>query len=181
MKPKLTWLISMLAILMVAIAGWQWWQGMQLQRAIDTRLHELSVAQQQRAQALRDGDWWRQHAADYQQLLDTGFIGNDARVDWHQQLTRVSLLAGVHHAEFDIAAQVPHQPVTQIGQRLLLDSIVHWRGEVAHEGVLVTLLAQLSLDKHGLFSVRSCTLSHADDHAPINVDCEFSWQVLGVL
>ncbi|NOT17008.1 MAG: hypothetical protein HOP20_02925 [Sulfuriferula sp.] len=178
MKPKLTWLISMLAILMLAIAGWQWWQSMQLQRAIDTRLHELSAAQQQRVQTLRDGDWWRQHEADYQRLLATGFIGEDARVDWHQALSRASKLTGVHHAEFDIAAQVPHQPEVKIGQRLLRDSIVHWRGEVAHEDVLVTLLAQLSQAGHGLFSVRSCTLSHADEQALIGVDCEFSWQVL---
>ncbi len=171
----------LLAVLVIAVAagvGWQWYTAAQLQQTIDARLNQLQSARQQQAQAQHEQAWWAQHQADYQHLVETGFVGADARVRWHQQLSQLALIQGVHHAEFDIAARTPHQPEQHTGKRTLMDSVVRWRGEVAHEGVLVALLTQLANSKPGLLRVRSCDLTHAQDDAPIAVDCEFVWQVL---
>lgn len=171
-------LLMVLVVAVISGVGWQWYINTQLQQVIDTRQHELQTARQQQARAQRDAIWWAQHQVDYQRLVDMGFVGADARVMWHQQLSALTSIVGVQHAEFDIAAQTPHQPELHIGNRMLMDSMVHWRGEVEHEGVLVELLAQLMHSEHGLSSVRSCDLTHSQDSAPIAVNCEFVWQVL---
>lgn len=167
-----------LMILVAVGAGWQWYGNLQLQRAIANREHALADARQQQVQMQRDLTWWHQHQRDYQLLVNNGFVGNDARAVWYRQLNSLAFISGVKHAEFDIAAQVPSQPEQRSTNRILMETPVHWRGEIVHEGVLSALLQTLVSDNHGIFSVRSCDLSHAQDDAPITVDCLFVWQVL---
>lgn len=175
MKVLLT---LMMAIAVCVSAGWQWYQQTHWQLAIVAKQAQLRVAQQQQTQRQADAQWWAQHQADYQQLLDTGFVGTDARVSWHQQLNKLAVDAGVRHAEFEIVAQSVHQPALHIGNRSLMDTSVQWRGDVVHEGVLVELLSQLVSTKPGIFNVRQCDLNHTSDSALISVGCEFVWQVL---
>jgi hypothetical protein len=167
-----------LMILVAAGAGWQWYDNLQLQQAIENRAHVLTEVRQQYEQMQRELTWWHQHQRDYQLLVNNGFIGKDARAVWYRQLSSLASIAGVKHTEFDIAAQVPSQPEQRSANRILMETPVHWRGEVAHEGVLSDVLQTLAADKHGIFSVRSCDLSHPQDDAPITVDCVFVWQVL---
>lgn len=171
-------LLAVIAIAVCIGAGWQWQLWTRWQQAIVMKQTQLQVAQQRHHQALADAQWWGQHRLDYQQLLDTGFVGTDARVHWHQQLSQLALHAGVHHAEFEIAAQTARQPALHIGDRSLMDTPVQWRGDIAHEGVLVELLAQLAHAEAGIFNVRLCDLTHTGDSAPVSVRCEFVWQVL---
>ncbi|MFA5172639.1 MAG: hypothetical protein WC426_13840 [Sulfuriferula sp.] len=173
-------LLMVLVVAVIAVVGWQWHSNTQLQQLIESRQYELQITRQQQARIQRDAVWWAQHQIDYQRLVDMGFVGADARVLWHQQLSALASIAGVRHAEFDIAAQTPHQPELHIGNRMLVDSMARWRGEVEHEGALVEVLTRLAQSEHGLLSARSCDLMHSQDSAPVAVNCEFVWQVLAL-
>ncbi|BBP02150.1 hypothetical protein [Sulfuriferula nivalis] len=172
------WLLAGLIVVVAAGVGWHGHRYMQLQHAVDNRKNELAVVRQQRMQMQRDMTWWNLHRIDYQLLVNASFIGKDARVTWYRQLNTLSAIAGVQHAEFDILAKNPSQPEQRIANRVLMETPVHWHGEVAHEGVLADVLAKLESGGSGLFSVRSCDLTHEQDDAPIVVDCAFVWQVL---
>jgi hypothetical protein len=172
------WLLAGLIMVVAAGMGWQGYRYMQLQHTVDSRKNELAVIRQQRMQMQRDITWWNLHHMDYQMLVNAGFIGKDARVTWYRQLNALSGIDGVQHAEFDILATNPRQPEQRIANRVLMETPVHWRGEVAQVGVLVDVLAKLASGGSGLFSVRSCDLTHEQDDSPIVVDCAFVWQVL---
>jgi hypothetical protein len=169
-----------MALVLAVISGvsWEWRKNVQLKSAIDALQNELVTKRENYMRARRDTAWWAKHQADYQRLIDTGFVGNDARAVWYQNLYALSSMTGVYRTEFDIAAHMPHQPEQRIGKRILMDTSVHWRGEIAHEGVLIDVLARLAAVEHGMFSVHSCDLTHDSDSAPIGVDCMFVWQVL---
>ena len=78
---------------------------------------------------------------------------------------------------FDIGPQQRHQPQVPIGT-LLMDTPVQFSAEMRHEGIFVQLLDALRASPHGIFTVRECTLNHALENLPLQMQCVFEWHNL---
>lgn len=161
-------------------AGWVY-QHMQLVDRVQLQQQqaqaELAAVNQRIAQSAMDKQWIARYLGEFRRLQHNGFIGNDQRLEWNQELLSTSAGLGLTAVTFDIAPQQPHQPDSG-GAFKLMDTPVEFTAEISHEGVFARLLDDLRSQGHGIFTVRECTLFHPAEALPLQTRCVFVWHML---
>lgn len=171
--------LSLLMAVGVA-AGWVY-QRMQMVEGVQLRQQqtqaELAAVNQRIVQSAMDKQWVARYLTEYRRLQRIGFIGDDQRLEWNQELMSASAGLGLTAVSFDIAPQQPHHPEAG-GTFKLMDTPVQFTADIAHEGVFARLLDDLRSQGHGIFTVRECTLLHAAETLPLQTRCVFEWHTL---
>ncbi|MDR3390157.1 MAG: hypothetical protein P4L77_00340 [Sulfuriferula sp.] len=171
---------SLIVVLLLA-AGWLY-EHMAMVNAVTQQQQqvqiELNTINRKIAQSAQDKLWIAQYLQAYRGLQRDGFIGGDQRMAWQQMLIVTGDRLGLHGVNFDIAPQQPHRPELQIGALNLMDTPVQFTADMPHEGVFAQLLDDLRTQKHGVMTVRECTLSHAVESAPVQMRCILVWHNL---
>ncbi len=106
-------------------------------------------------------DYW----PEYRKLEAMGFIGEENRLNWVDVLRDIARKHRVLSMTYEVAPRAPEtvDGIPDIGQFQLQSSEMQMRLNVLHEGNILDLLKDLSAQKVGLFSIRSCTFERLTD------------------
>lgn len=107
-------------------------------------------------------DYW----PEYRKLEAMGFIGEENRLNWVDVLRDIARKHRILALTYEVAPRVPENidGVADTGDFQLQSSEMSMRMDVLHEGNILDLLKDLSEQKVGLFSIRSCTFERITDN-----------------
>jgi hypothetical protein len=145
--------------------------------------NKLSRASQEE-QELRD------KAARLTALQNRGYIGKESRLDWIEQLARISREHDLREFQYEFLPQRPAEPLlipsgAVAGTHRFLASTQVLSAKLLHEGDLLAFLADLRRSVKAYLIVRECRLDRIPPNpsdkglAPqLNVECELEWITL---
>lgn len=119
----------------------------------------------------------------YQKLIDRGFVGEERRVDWIDDLRNVNLRYKLFGVSYDIGTQEDYKPKFPLdtGKFKLHRSVMNITFAMLHENDLLTLLTALPGQTNSLFMLRDCTIERVagggrGKFVPnLNTACEIDW------
>lgn len=122
----------------------------------------------------------------YQKLIERGFIGEEQRVDWIDDLRTVNLENKLFGVSYDIGAMTDFKPAFALdaGNFKLHRSTMKITFAMLHEGDLHMLFEDLPSKKNAPFLVRSCVVDRMPGGGKakflpnLNTTCEVDWLTL---
>ena len=122
----------------------------------------------------------------YQQLAQSGFVGEEQRINWLDGLRTANSQANIFGIEYDISAQraYAHSAEFNPSQLSLQESVMRLRLRLLHEEDLPRFLQALARQGGGLFTIDQCTIRRtklAEIERTVNVqpnlsaECDLSW------
>ncbi len=123
---------------------------------------------------------------DYNNLLITGFVGEERRIEWIERLRQIHGQYNLFSIDYNIGQQERYTPsFLSVGNLVLNRSVMELKLDMLHEGDLVNLLSDLHKNTPP-FMVRDCEITRPIG-AKINVNnltanlrarCELDWLTL---
>lgn len=174
------------AIALLLGAGAVYYSGL----LVDQARQKLAQAQSQRNEARgklqRSGDeksTIEKYLPDYQRLAQSGFIGNERRINWLDGLRTANQRADLFGVDYQIEAQQGYPFAAELdpGTLAVRHSVMTLRFRLLHEEDLMRFFNVLAQTQAGIFSLNQCTLQRIDTGGVIrvephlNADCELSW------
>jgi hypothetical protein len=97
----------------------------------------------------------------YQKLIQQGFIGEEQRIDWIDDLRNVNMRYKFFGVSYDIGTIQDYKPAfpLDVGNFKLHRSTMKLTFAMLHEGDLLTLLKALPLEQNPPFMLRDCTIT----------------------
>lgn len=123
----------------------------------------------------------------YRQLQANGFVGDENRLNWvdllHALATRHRVL-GLSYEVLPRAVAAPDQNINT-GEFQLQGSEMILRLDLLHEGNLLALLQDLSMQNAGIFNLKSCSIDRVQPEiaissstANISAQCKLIWHTI---
>lgn len=124
-----------------------------------------------------------QYLPAYQKLIQQGFIGEEQRVDWIDDLRTVNMRYKFFGVSYDIGAMQDYKPAfpLDVGNFKLHRSTMKLTLSMLHEGDLLTLLQALPQEQNPPFMLRDCIISKVDGGGRgkflpnLTSACEIDW------
>ena len=124
----------------------------------------------------------------YLDLQQTGFIGEEERINWVDALRATSLQLKMFGANYQIEARQAYKPqgLPDMGNFHLYRSVMKLELGLLHEEDLMRFLAALASQKVGLFSLQACSLQNSRPAGAmqtkvqpnLKADCTIDWITL---
>jgi hypothetical protein len=126
------------------------------------------------------------YLAQYRQLEQAGFVGEEQRINWLDALRTANQQANIYGVEYEISAQRPYTYATELqsGGLLLRESVMRLKLRLLHEEDLPRFLQALARQAGGYFAVDECTLTRnrpgtvdptKGAQANLLAECSLSW------
>lgn len=178
--------LILLAIMLIAAAGAVYYThllGQQAQTALTQQQNLLRDAQ---ARMRRSGDEEAiitQYVEKYRQLQQSGFIGEEQRIDWLNALRTANQgvdLFGVNYG-IDPQQAYPYAAELNPGQFALRQSVMKLEFQLLHEIDLLRFFDALRAQKTGLFHLDQCALRRTETTAALRnqpniaASCRLTW------
>ena len=123
----------------------------------------------------------------YRQLQANGFVGDENRLNWIDLLHTLAAkhrVLGLSYEVLPRAVAAPNQSVN-VGEFQLQDSEMTLRLDLLHEGNLLALLQDLSMQNAGIFNLKSCTIDRLQPEivistasGNISAQCKLVWHTI---
>lgn len=123
------------------------------------------------------------HLPAYQKLIQQGFVGEEQRVDWIDDLRNINMRHKLFGINYNIGAMQDYKPAfpLDIGNFILHRSTMKLSLAMLHEGDMLTLLQALPQEQNPPFMLRDCTITKASGGGRgkflpnLNSECEIDW------
>ena len=156
------------------------------QQKLTLREAELRQARLRIQNAGEEKEMIARYLGPYQQLAQSGFVGEEQRINWLDGLRAANSQANIFGIEYDISAQraYAHSAEFNPGQLNLQESVMRLRLRLLHEEDLPRFLQAFARQGGGYFTVEQCTLRRtkpAEAERTLNVqpnlaaECDLSW------
>lgn len=157
------------------------------QQALETQRSLLNQARQKYLSSGQEREMIVQYLPQYQDLLASGFVGEERRIEWIETLRQIHLQNKLFSIDYNISQQAVARPsyLPNLGSFILHASIMHLDFGMLHEGDLLTLLDNMRA-QFNTFVVRECTITRPTRQAInsgvitdyLNASCEIDWITL---
>lgn len=186
-KLKIPTIILVVVVLLMVLAGW-WSEQHKL--AIRDRLQQQKQQLMQAEQRFRTSGQEKEtiikYLPEYQRLIDTGFIGQEKRLEWVDGLRRIHKDFKLFNINYSISPQENYKLgiISNLGDFTLNRSVMKVELNMLHEGDLITLVDQLRSEQASPFILRDCELTRIVAVKPNSFvpnmlgKCEIDWLTL---
>ncbi len=124
-----------------------------------------------------------QYLPKYQQLIQQGFVGEEQRVDWIDDLRDINMRYKFFGISYDIGTMQDYKPAfpLDVGNFRLHRSTMKLTLAMLHEEDLLTLFQALPQEQNPPFMLRDCTITKVDGGGRgkflpnLNSVCEIDW------
>lgn len=155
----------------------------QAEHRLDAQKTALMQAQQRYQSSGQEKDNIIKYLPEYQKLIARGFVGEEQRVDWIDDLRKVNLRHKLFAISYDIATQEDYKPGFPLnaGKFKPHRSVMKISFPMLHEGDLLTLLQELPNETNPPHLVRDCVIERRPGGARgkflpnLNADCVLDW------
>lgn len=154
-----------------------------LDNTLETERQELASIEQERKELISRREAREQFSASYRQLVASGIVGPDQRLQWVQALRNSTAKLDLPYLHYSTGPQETFTaPYLMAGiSAPVLNSPMVLQLGLVHEVDLLRLLDRLA-QSPGLFHVRSCSLERLERNAPpesnqanLSGNCELAW------
>jgi len=155
--------------------------------ALETQQNLLNQARQKFQSSGQEKETIMQYLPIYNNLLESGFIGEERRIEWIERLRQIHAKSRLFSIDYKIGLQENYKPsfIPNLGSFVLHRSIMELDLDMLHEGDLLSLLDSLH-EQTTPFIVRECEISrpvgavvNAKNLSPnLKATCEIDWLTL---
>ncbi|MDD2833710.1 MAG: hypothetical protein PHD12_06835 [Methylotenera sp.] len=180
-------LIAVVLAVIALIAGAQYYNTQQ-EQALQLQQNQLNAARQRFQSSGLEKDTIIEYLPQYQRLIDHGFVGEERRIEWVEDLRKQHQSHKLFGIKYSIKQQEKYTPefAASLGNFVLHRSVMQLSLDMLHEGDLLKLTESLS-ENHGTsFILRDCEITRLNPSgtmsrqliANLHADCEIDWLTL---
>ena len=178
--------LMLLVVVLVAVAGAIYYTHqlrLQAQAAFTQQQNQLREAQMRMQRSGDEKLIIVQYADQYRQLQQSGFIGDEQRINWLDALRAANQRTDLFGVNYGIEAQqaYPYAAELNPGQLGLRQSVMKLEFQLLHELDLLRFFEALRLQNTGLFHLDQCTLRRTETTGAIHyqpniaASCQLAW------
>ena len=175
--------LGMALVLMALLLGYSGQRKQQAYILLQTQQNQLNQAHQHYQTSGMEKETIVKYLPRYQQLIDHGFIGEERRIEWVDDLRTIHQQNKLFGINYSIVAQEQYKPVFTLntGPFTLHRSIMKIELSMLHEGDLLTMIDALLARDATPFMPRECVItrvvnSSKNKLAPnLMASCELNW------
>lgn len=190
---RLRWSLAFLVAMVVTGSGMVYFMNQlveKAQRAESDLSRQLNELRGRVARAHEEEQDMRSRIRRYQEMADKGIIGDEERLDWVEQITRIKTARRLFDIQYEIQPQTPISAAALPGGATagpydIMASTMKLHMPLLHEEDLLGFLADLRQAVHARLLVRECRVERAaGKDSPgglqplLQADCVIDWVTL---
>ncbi|MDP2248187.1 MAG: hypothetical protein Q8J65_08655 [Nitrosomonadales bacterium] len=187
--------LGLIVLCMVMLIAYADKQKTQTETLLQAQEQQLNQARQRYQSSGQEKETIAQFLPIYQRLISEGFIGEEKRIEWVDNLRTIHQQNKLFGINYTISVQEPYKPTFNLnpGTLSMYRSLMKLELAMLHEGDLITLMDELAARKITPFILRQCEMikrpgATFDKFSPnMQANCELDWltvrepQVLGAV
>ncbi|MGB4812641.1 MAG: hypothetical protein WBP13_09220 [Methylophilaceae bacterium] len=189
-KLQMPLIILALAILVCAVLiGLAYRYRISQQQALQSQANLLNTARQHYQSSGKEKETITQYLPQYQALIDKGFVGEERRIEWVDNLRAQHKNHKLFGVNYSINQQEEYKPLfaSNIGGFVLHRSVMKLDLDMLHEGDILSLVESLSANNTAPFMLRDCEMTRINQNselmskqliANLHAKCELDWLTL---
>lgn len=153
--------------------------------ALKTQQNQLNAARQRYQSSGAEKDTIAEYLPQYQLLISKGFIGEERRIEWVEELRTQHKNHKLFGIQYNISQQTEYKPTfaTSLGGFLLHRSVMKLDLDMLHEGDILQLTESFNAKNYAPFMLRDCEITRLNPAAAmssqlianLHVQCELDW------
>jgi hypothetical protein len=175
--------LGLIVVSMLGLVAFSYHQKTQSEVLLSQQQAELNQALQRYQSSGQEKETIVKYLPTYQRLISEGFIGEERRIEWVDNLRVIHQDNKLFGIDYNIATQEAYQPAfnVNLGNLTMYRSVMKLELAMLHEGDLLLLMEELSARKITPFILRQCEMmkrSNAtfDKFSPnMQAKCELDW------
>lgn len=158
------------------------------QQALQTQQNLLNSARQRYQSSGMEKDTIIEYLPQYQALINKGFVGEERRIEWVDELRAQHKLHKLFGIKYSISQQQDYQPtfVPSLGGFVMHRSVMKLDLDMLHEGDILQLTESLGVKNATPFMLRDCEITRLNSGgqlskqliANLHAACEMDWLTL---
>jgi len=178
------------AVIVVAILlfGFAQYYNAKQEQALQTQQNLLNNARQHYQSSGSEKDMITEYLPKYQLLINKGFVGEERRIEWVENLRTQHKNHKLFGIKYSISHQEKYAPAfaTNLGGFVLDRSVMKLELDMLHEGDLLQLTESLNAINTAPFILRDCEITRLNTAGPLSnqlianlhAQCELDWLTL---
>lgn len=158
------------------------------QQAFLTQQNLLNAARQRYQSSGMEKDTITEFLPQYQALINKGFVGEERRIEWVDELRAQHKMHKLFGIKYSISQQEDYKPTfaPSLGGFIMHRSVMKLDLDMLHEGDILQLTESLSANKATPFMLRDCEVTRLNGGgalskqliANLHATCEMDWLTL---
>lgn len=158
------------------------------EKALQTQQSLLNAARQRYQSSGKEKDTITEYLPQYQELINKGFVGEERRIEWVDELRAQHKNHKLFGIKYNIGQQDSYKPAfaPSLGGFVLHRSVMKLDLDMLHEGDLLQLTESLGAKHAAPFMLRDCEITRLNAGgalsnqlvANLHAQCELDWLTL---
>ncbi|MDP2103225.1 MAG: hypothetical protein Q8J59_02765 [Methylotenera sp.] len=181
-------LLGVVFVMVTLLIGFAQHYNTEQEQALQTQLNLLNAARQRYQSSGTEKDMITEFLPQYQALINQGFVGEERRIEWVDNLRAQHKNHQLFGIKYNISQQEKYTPAfaPNLGGFVLHRSIMKLELDMLHEGDLLQLTESLNANNAASFMLRDCEILRLNTNglpsdqliANLHAQCELDWLTL---
>lgn len=159
------------ALLSLALLiGFARYYGQQQKKALENQKNQLNAARQHYLSSGSEKDIITEYLPKYQKLIDKGFVGEEHRIEWVDELRSEHQQHKLFGIKYNISQQEVYKPTfaVNLGGFALHRSVMKLELDMLHEGDILKLTESMAAKDAAPFMLRDCEMLRLNNSTTFN-------------
>ncbi|MDO9051239.1 MAG: hypothetical protein Q7U70_07105 [Methylotenera sp.] len=181
-------LLGVVFVMVTLLIGFAQHYNTEQEQALQTQQNLLNAARQRYQSSGTEKDMITEFLPQYQALINQGFVGEERRIEWVDNLRAQHKNHQLFGIKYNISQQEKYTPAfaPNLGGFVLHRSIMKLELDMLHEGDLLQLTESLNANNAASFMLRDCEIVRLNTNglpsdqliANMHAQCELDWLTL---
>ncbi|MBA3695977.1 MAG: hypothetical protein H0W85_04265 [Methylotenera sp.] len=169
---------------MALLIGFAHYYSEQQQKALENQKNQLNAARQHYLSSGSEKDIITEYLPKYQKLINKGFVGEERRIEWVDELRSEHQQHKLFGIKYNISQQEEYKPTFTLnfGGFALHRSVMKLELDMLHEGDILKLMESMAAKDAAPFMLRDCEIVRLNNSTTFNqlipnlhAQCNVDW------
>lgn len=181
-------ILGAVIVVVISLFGFAQYYNAKQEQALQTQQNLLNNARQRYQSSGSEKDMITEYLPKYQLLINKGFVGEERRIEWVENLRTQHKNHKLFGIKYSISHQEKYTPAfaANLGGFVLNRSVMKLELDMLHEGDLLQLTESLNATNAAPFILRDCEITRLNAAGPLSnqlianlhAQCELDWLTL---
>lgn len=166
------------------LIGFAHYYSQQQQKALENQKNQLNAARQHYLSSGSEKDIITEYLPKYQKLINKGFVGEEHRIEWVDELRSEHQQHKLFGIKYNISQQEEYKPTfaLNLGGFALHRSVMKLELDMLHEGDILKLTESMAAKDTASFMLRDCEIVRLNNSTVFNqlipnlhAQCDLDW------
>ena len=155
---------------LASLIGFANYYNQQQQKALENQKNQLNTARQHYLASGSEKDIITEYLPKYQKLIDKGFVGEEHRIEWVDELRSQHQQHKLFGIKYNISQQEEYKPTfaLNLGGFALHRSVMKLELDMLHEGDILKLIESMAVIDAAPFMLRDCEIVRLNNSTVFN-------------